>query len=36
MLETHFHPCGQTEQEEKQRGINQNHADSFFVVGFHQ
>jgi hypothetical protein len=36
MMEIHFHPPGQTEQEKKQRGINQNHANPFFVVGFHQ
>jgi hypothetical protein len=36
MMEIHFHPPGQAEQEKKQRGINQNHADPFFVVGFHQ
>ena len=36
MMETHFHPRGQAEQEEKQRGINQNYADPLFVVGLHQ
>ena len=36
MTETHFHPPGQAEQKEKERGINQNYADPFLVVGFHQ
>ena len=36
MMETHFHLRGQTEQEKKQRDINQNYADPLFVVGFHQ
>jgi hypothetical protein len=36
MMEIHFHPRGQAEQEKQQRGINQNYADPLFVVGFHQ
>ena len=36
LMEIHFHPCGQAEEEEKERGINQNYADPLFVVGFHQ
>src|SRR5437660_12870977 len=36
MMEIHFHPRGDTEQKKKERDVNQNQADPFFVVGFHQ
>jgi len=36
MMEIHFHPRGDTEQKKKQRDVNQNQADPFFVVRFHQ
>src|SRR5438552_19054606 len=36
MMEIHFHPRGDTEQKKKERDVNQNQADPFFVVGFHR
>ena len=36
IMEIHFHSTGEAEQEKQQRGINQNYADTFFVVRFHQ
>src|SRR5438874_2419528 len=36
MMEIHFHQRGDTEQKKKERDVNQNQADPFFVVGFHR
>lgn len=36
MMEIHLHPSGEAEQEKKQGGIDQNYANTFFVVRFHQ
>jgi hypothetical protein len=36
MMEIHFHPRGDTEQKKKERDVNQNQADPFFVIRFHQ
>jgi hypothetical protein len=36
MMEIGLHPRGDTKQEKKQRGVDQNYAHAFLVIRFHQ